>query len=312
MGEADRYLRYRNKRMSLGADGNALMMLISINAVLFITLTFIQVLYLIVQAQPTAFETNILPWFTMPAKVSELAYKPWTLISQMFTHMSVIMAISNMLWLWAFGSILQSVAGNRKVIPVYLYGGVAGAIAFIAANYLIPSLRIGVNHTFLFGANAAVMAVAVATTALAPDYRFFRMLNGGIPIWILTLVYVLIDFTGVANGNAAYSIAHLAGGLTGFLFIFSFRRGADWSIWMNKFYDWLINLFNPNKKPVSVQRKIKERVFYNTGNQKPFVKRTHITQQRIDEILDKINQQGYNFLTEEEKNILKKAAETDL
>ena len=34
-------------------------------------------------------------------------------------------------------------------------------------------------------------------------------------------------------------------------------------------------------------------------------------QQRVDEILDKINQRGYHFLTEEEKEILKKAAEKD-
>jgi hypothetical protein len=36
-----------------------------------------------------------------------------------------------------------------------------------------------------------------------------------------------------------------------------------------------------------------------------------VTQQRIDEILDKINQQGYRFLTDEEKDILKRAADEE-
>ena len=55
----------------------------------------------------------------------------------------------------------------------------------------------------------------------------------------------------------------------------------------------------------------KEKVFYHTGGQKPFVKRPVITQQRIDEILDKINQKGFNHLSDEEKSILEKASEAD-
>jgi len=79
---------------------------------------------------------------------------------------------------------------------------------------------------------------------------------------------------------------------------------------MNKLYDWFINLFNPNKK--SNKQPTKERVFYNTGNRNPYSKKSIITQQRVDEILDKINQRGYQFLTDEEKQILKKAADEDL
>lgn len=79
---------------------------------------------------------------------------------------------------------------------------------------------------------------------------------------------------------------------------------------MINLYNWGSNLFNPNKKaPVN---KIKEKVFYNTGSRKPFNKTANVTQQRIDEILDKISQQGYHFLTDEEKNILKRASEEEL
>ena len=78
---------------------------------------------------------------------------------------------------------------------------------------------------------------------------------------------------------------------------------------MNNFYSWIINLFNPYKKPS--KDKVKETVFYNTDGRKPFKKTSIVTQQRVDEILDKINQRGYHFLTEEEKEILKKAAEKD-
>ena len=51
------------------------------------------------------------------------------------TGYNLIRIISNMLWLWAFGFILQEMTGNDKLIPIYIYGGVFGGIVFIAANY---------------------------------------------------------------------------------------------------------------------------------------------------------------------------------
>jgi membrane associated rhomboid family serine protease len=311
MGESERYIGYRKRKISLGADGNALMALISINAVIFLALIFIRVVYLIIQSPSGSFESNIVPWFTLPASLSTLAHRPWTFLSYMFTHTDFILALTNMLWLWVFGSIFQEMAGNKKLIPVYVYGGIAGACAFIASCYLIPSMRPLINTATLQGSNAAIMAVAVATTTLTPDYRFFKMLNGGIPLWVLTILYVIIDFAGIANDGIASNIVHLAGGFSGFMFVFMLRKGKDGSLWMNRGYNGFMNLFNPDRKRAPV-KKIKTKVFYKTGDQKPFVKTSNITQQRIDEILDKINQKGYHLLTEEEKNILKRASEADL
>src|SRR6185503_3303624 len=143
------------------------------------------------------------------------------------------------------------------------------------ANYLVPSLQPLIDRNSLIGANAATMAVAVATTTLAPHYRFFRNLNGGIPIWILTLIYILIDFVGVASLNAAFSLSHLSGGLAGFLFVYLLRKEKDGSIWMNNFYTWFMNLFNPDKKKDSSS--IKEKVFYKSDGRKPYHKTSNVT-----------------------------------
>ena len=284
--------------------------LISINGIGFVIPGLIHLVYRIVESPAAAFANEILPWFILPAKLSGLGKAPWTILSYMFVHTGIISTFTNMLWLWAFGSILQDMAGNKKLIPIYLYGGFAGAVVFIASNYAIPQLRPLINFSFLGGANASIMAVAIATTALAPDYRFFRMLNGGIPIWVLTILYVIIDFVSIGNGGSSFHLAHLAGGLAGFMFIVSLRQGHDAGAWMARFYNWFMNLFNPDKKRLTPQ-KTKEKMFYKTGSQKPFEKRSIITQQRVDEILDKINQKGYSLLSEEEKNILKRAAENE-
>jgi membrane associated rhomboid family serine protease len=308
MGESERYMDSRLKRIRLGDDNNALMALVAINALIFVSFGLIQVIYYISQSSTTAFQYEILRWFIVPAKLSSLAGKPWTVLTYMFVHVGFIYTLINLVWLWVFGSILQDLSGNSKIIPVYIYGGIAGAVVFVAASYAFPNLKEQVEYSFMLGGNAGIMAIALATTTLAPDYRLFKMLNGGIPLWILTILYVIIDLTG--TGGVAHHLSHLGGGLIGFLFVVSLRKGYDWSIWMNNIYNWFVNLFNPDQ-PVHRNKKIKEKVFYNTNGQKPFIKRPVITQQRIDEILDKINQKGYNHLSDEEKAILEKAREAD-
>ena len=44
-------------------------------------------------------------------------------------------------------------------------------VGFYYRNYL-PQLRSSISGAVLLGSNAATMAVAVATTTLAPDFRF--------------------------------------------------------------------------------------------------------------------------------------------
>src|SRR5450432_1306403 len=173
MGESERYIDRRFKKITLGEDNNALIALISINCIGFVILGLIKLVYIIVKSPDTALANEILPCFILPAKLSTLGKAPWTILSYMFIHTGIISTFTNMLWLWAFGSILQEMAGNKKLIPIYLYGGLAGAVVFIVSNYAIPHLRPLIDFYSLSGANASIMAVAVATTALAPDYRFF-------------------------------------------------------------------------------------------------------------------------------------------
>jgi len=308
MGESDRYTDRRFNRITLGDDNNALMALVGINALIFISFGLIQVIYYMTQSSATAFQYEILRWFVLPAKLSSLALVPWTIISYMFVHTSFFLTLINMLWLWVFGSILQNMAGNNRIFPIYLYGGFAGAIFFVAANYALPPLRANIEYATILGANASVMAIAVAATTYTPNYRLFKMLNGGIPLWILTVLFIIIDLAG--SFGTGTKIAHLGGALAGFLYVYSLQRGNDWGKWMHDLYLWFNNLFNPEKE-VKKPEKIKEKVFYKTGNQKPYVKKPVITQERIDDILDKINQKGYQYLSEEEKTILKKAREAD-
>ena len=297
------------KRMRLGQDGNALVQLVVINAVLFAILKFVYVIYATNQLAVAAYENNVLSWFLLPASLDKLSTRPWTVLTFMFSDEHVGRFIGNMFWLWGFGYILQDLTGNRKLIPIYLYGGFAGALIFLICYAVFPALHAHAAISQLAGANASIIAIAIATTTVAPDYRIFPMINGGIPLWILTVLYLVINFITIDHTDSGAYIANLAGASAGFLFIYRLRKGHDGSIWLNRIFDWCNDLFNPDRKRKG--RSPKDEFYYKVSGTQPFKKIPNVTQQRIDEILDKINQQGYRFLTDEEKEILKRAADEE-
>jgi membrane associated rhomboid family serine protease len=300
------------QRITLGQSGNTLVMLIAICLVMFVGFAFMKAVWYFrfpKEIAPSLFNKNVLGWFVMPAEADKLLNRPWTIITYMFVHDNIWKVFSNMLWLWCFGYIMQSLTGNRKIIPIFIYGGLAGAVAFILVYNFVPSLSAQLPYASAIGASAGVMAVAIATTLISPKYKIFPMIGGGIPLWALTALYVITDLATVSISDTGSLVAHLAGALTGFLFVVFLRMGYDWSDWMSNFFDWVTNLFNPDKPKKG--RNIKEELFYKTSAA-PYKKTLNVTQQRIDEILDKINQKGYNFLTDEEKELLKRAGEADL
>ena len=292
------------QKILLGQDGNVLVLLIVINTIIYILLNFVNLIYLANNSTEGVFVAEVLSWLTVPAQPAVFATRPWTLVSFMFTHFSLWEFISSMLWLWGFGYIFQDLAGNKKLVPVYLYGGLCGSVFFLLSVNLIPSLRVNVNSVYpLIGAGPSLMAIAIAVTTIAPRYKIFPMIN--IQLWMLTAVFVIIRIGTVGFGNVGHATALIAGGMMGWVFVWQLQKGNDWGSWMSDVAQWFDDLFNPEKK--WVQKPIKNQLFYKT-NQKPFEKTPHVTQQRIDDFLDKISIKGYNSLTEEEKEFLKKPA----
>jgi len=301
------------RRPLLGQDNNALILLIAVNALLFIILQFLRLIYTLSYEDgghaENAFFQQVLDWFQVPASLTRLSTRPWVLLVYMFTQYKVSYFIGSMLWLFGFGYIMQDLTGNNKLIPIYLYGGVLGAAFFLLAVNTFPHLADHINNIPSFiGSGAAVVAIAIATTVLSPGYRIFPFINGGIPLWILTLVFIVFDYVSIKNENAGVAMAHLASGAVGFVFIDQLKRGRDLGAWMTSLVHWLDDLFNPEKK---LQPKDKQRLFYKSDKE-PYKKTHNLTQQKLDDILDKINKDGYHMLTNEEKDFLNRASKEEL
>ncbi len=116
-----------------------------------------------------------------------------------------------------------------------------------------------------------------------------------------------IDFGSMAGSGGSFAFAHLAGAVIGFIFTKQLNKGNDWSSWIYRFIDWVNDLFNPEKK----YKQNKQPLFYKADKQ-PFEKKPNLTQQKLDLILDKINQEGYEMLSDEEKEFLKRASKEEL
>ncbi|MEI9806483.1 MAG: rhomboid family intramembrane serine protease [Bacteroidota bacterium] len=187
------YEKEYKRRLSLGQGNNALVTLIAIHLILFVILAFIKAILHLkspngaeVQA---LFDHSVMNWFSLPADINKIAAKPWTILTYMFVHADFWHVFGNMLWLWTFGYILQDLTGNRKIFPVFLYGALFGAVAFVLAYNFLPALKPHLAVQTAIGASAGVMAIAVAATFIAPGYRIFPMLRGGIPLWVITAIY---------------------------------------------------------------------------------------------------------------------------
>ena len=295
---------------SLGDSQNSLTRLVIINLVVFITLALCRA-YFFFFYQDTAqievvFGKQILQWFALPGTWQQLLYRPWTLLSAMFTNVGVWMVLGHMLWLWAFGFIFQDLSGNRKIVALYLYGGLAGSLSYLLAASLMPSSS---TAALFFGAGPSVMAIAIATTMLSPYYRLFPQLMGGFPLWILTVVYILVSVATKPLQQPMSYLPLLAGGAMGFLFMQLIRMGYDLSEWMNRLFDGANNLFNP-EKPRQKKSGIRDMHFYK-ATRKPYDKKPKLTQDRIDALLEKIHRQGIDSLTKEEKEFLERASQSN-
>lgn len=295
----------KKSRLLLGQDNNVLTWLVIVNAVAFVIISFIQIIYRTSDIPIERFYTEIMNWLTVSADPGVLLARPWTILTHMFVQEHLLDLLGSLLWLWAFGYIMQDLAGSQKLVPLYLYGGLAGVLFFELSVNLIPGLH-GKALTALAGPGAALMAIAVGATSFAPKYRLFTALNGGIPLWVLLVIFIAVDYAGISGSNPAVALAHAGGGLTGFLFVYQLHRGRDYGIWMSRGVQKLDNLFNPDKKHLPTSS---SQTHFYKATRAPYQKTSHVTQQRVDDLLDKINQMGYARLTDEEKAFLKRASE---
>jgi len=116
--------------------------LIIINVILFLIISIIDVGFTLFNLPRDTF--NII-WnqLSLSAIPSEVMSKPWTLITYMFMHSTsnFFHILINMLMLYWFGKIFLVFLQAKKLLNIYILGGLFGAVLYILAYQFVPMLR---------------------------------------------------------------------------------------------------------------------------------------------------------------------------
>jgi hypothetical protein len=145
------------------------------------------------------------------------------------------------------------------------------------------------------------MALLAALITLTPKYRFYIGENFSIPLLVVAAVYLLL--TAVAFRDPAHLMLNIGAALTGFLLMTAIKKGAQPGRWMYTISERIGSLGTPNEYAQSQRGDSRRnRAMNNFSSSKTSAEK------RIDEILDKINQRGYNSLSKEERELLVKAS----
>jgi membrane associated rhomboid family serine protease len=281
-----------------GFDHNAVLQLIVASGVGYVAYNLIWVIIRLGEPQSMFFFTHIKPSVVLPP-VHLFLSKFWTVLTYGWVHNGFWELFSNMIWLYTFGSVVQMLVGYKQVIPLFIYALVIGGL-FYEVSQLLPG-DVFRGREAMLGAQAGIIALAVAALTIAPSYRFYFTPTFSIPIVVVACIFFAL---AVMNSNLeGPGMMLLAGGsLTGYLYIILLQRGKKPGAWMYDIFDTMERSATPDVR-ASYKHQVKRNTILKNLKSNP----GSVTQSRVDDILDKINQKGFDALTKEERDILNRA-----
>jgi membrane associated rhomboid family serine protease len=275
--------------------------LIIINIAVFILVNLIKLYFFLFQIDPSLYGvadiTLFTYWTAVPADLHMLASKPWTAFTYMFLHENLWHLFFNMIMLYFAGIIFKEYLGNKKLLIVYIFGGLFGAAFYVASYNVFPAFSSMLPLSVALGASASVLAVLVAIATYIPDYNLRFPFIGQVKFKWVAVAYIVLDLLSIEKGNPGGHIAHLGGAFFGFVYILALKRGLI-----------LTQFWAPFKKLFKPKPKMKATYSKKPMTDDEFNYQRKVNQQRIDEILDKIKKSGYESLSKEDKELLFKAS----
>jgi membrane associated rhomboid family serine protease len=201
----------------------------------------------------------------------------WQLVSYGFLHGGPEHLLTNMLFLYFLGTMLEQEVGGRRFLIFYLL-----AVAVAGACQLGLGLALGQTAPIV-GASGGVLAIVCAMATLRPTLRLIFII---VPVTLRTLALIylslevfraIMQLKGEDSGVASF--AHLSGALFGYVAV-----RQNW-IWKDPLAE------------VEVWREKREEA------------RAKDDDARLDELLARINRDGIHTLSERERAFLKRVSQ---
>lgn len=147
---------------------------------------------------------------TLKLTSSDVLIHPWTLVTAIFLHASIIHLLFNLFALALFGSILEHNIGTRKFLFIFFSSGLFASIASVPF------------YNAVLGASGAIFGV-IGTLAIIKPGMVVWLYGVPMPMILALFVWVGIDILGIFVPSQTANIAHLSGILVGVVFGFYLR-----------------------------------------------------------------------------------------
>lgn len=261
---------------------NAVVQLIAFSGVGFIAVHLVWIT-LIVYAVPEQRSHELTFEYIGLGNLHRISERWWTLLTYGWCHRGFWEWLSNMLWLYCFGNVVQNLVGYKQIIPLFVYSILAGGLAFAGIQFL-PAAMLP-DGTLLMGAQAGVIGLMAAALTLSPKYRIYLSEYFSVPLLLLAGVFVLLML--INSDLKIANLSMLAGAaITGFAYIKLLQTGYQPGAWAYRMFKKMDSTFSPKETYKPLRNK-------------------SAREQDIDRILDKINDRGFESLSKSEKDLLR-------
>ena len=223
-------------------------------------------------------ETLFFPLFGLVPKLVWSEKMIWQPFTYMFFHGGVWHVLINMFVLWMFGSELERLWGRSQFLRFYFITGVGSGL--VTMLFGLQSM------TPVVGASGAVYGVLLGYGLTYPNRTIY--LYGIIPvksIWFVLGIGLIAFMSSFENMSPISHITHLSGMIIGY---FMLKNPINWGGL----------LFQIRKKTLE----------YKIQKEEKRISQQFLVERDINQILDKINHQGFDSLTQEEQDRLYKGS----
>jgi membrane associated rhomboid family serine protease len=276
-------------------NGGMHIRLIFINALVFIAMLILGLAW-------NASQSEWIDWvrvnlFTLQTDPKQLMFAPLGLITSIFTHFDFLHFLFNMLFLYFAGSLFKQFFSDRRMLHVYVVGGIVGGLCELIANQFLG------KGAIVLGASGSIMALFIAISAYRPNITISLFGIFPVKIYVLALIYVISDLAQTISHDGTAHFAHLGGALIGFLSVQNLHASSNIINWTESIHQRILGFFGnrKNRQPRMKAQKGGGRVVKSDEEYNMDAK---AKQERIDKILDKISKSGYESLTKAEKDFL--------
>ncbi|MDE5773716.1 MAG: rhomboid family intramembrane serine protease [Muribaculaceae bacterium] len=225
---------------------------------------------------------------TLPPSWSGLGQHPWTLVTYMFTQVSVLHLIFNMLWLYCFGVYLERILSTIRIWGIYMAGGVCGGLL-----YILTRTEVYTSTPHLVGASASVIAVITVAACRLSTLRVRLILLGEVRLLWVAIGALIICFAEGGFRNPSIP-AHAGGLIAGVIYGLSDRAWSE--RWRHLMHRVRLRLYSSRRREMFTGNPADRSISASRGRAE--------NRARLDQLLDKIRVSGYASLSREEKDEL--------